>query len=293
MAKADISKEEDQWIGLLDNRLVVGLVQRPGGIEYRLLNEKTVTDSISKKDLEKRLQAYFRLDEDLDQLYRRWSARDEHFARTGAQFRGIRLLRQDVVENIFSFICSSNNNISRISKMIEALCTNYGTKLYSFEDGDDDGDTQPDIYSFPEVDRLASDQVEGELRKLSFGYRSRYISGAAKTIIAEGGGGGDGSKWLEKLTRLAYEDARRQLMSLPGIGGKVADCICLMSLGHSEAIPVDTHGNGKGKGKGAKQQQSLTTQRYAQIGDFYRERFEEHAGWAQTVLFASHLKQSS
>lgn len=97
-------------------------------------------------------------------------------------------------------------------------------------------------------------------------------------------------------------------MSLPGIGGKVADCICLMSLGHSEAIPVDTHvfqitaqhylphllqGNGKGKGKGAKQQQSLTLQRYAQIGDFYRERFEVHAGWAQTVLFASHLKQSS
>lgn len=161
------SKEEDQWIGLLDNRLVVGLVQRPGGIEYRLLNEKTVTDSVSKSDLERRLQAYFRLDEDLDQLYRRWSARDEHFARTGAQFRGIRLLRQDVVENIFSFICSSNNNISRISKMIEALCTNYGTKLYSFDDDDDD--TQSDIYSFPKVERLASDQVEGELRKLSFG----------------------------------------------------------------------------------------------------------------------------
>lgn len=105
-------------------------------------------------------------------------------------------------------------------------------------------------------------------------------------------------------------------MSLPGIGAKVADCICLMSLGHTEAIPVDTHvfqitakhylPHLLNKGK------SLTAQRYAEIGkivcsyfyhlkfynfiflgDFYREKFQEHAGWAQTVLFASNLKSQS
>lgn len=48
-------------------------------------------------------------------------------------------------------------------------------------------------------------------------------------------------EWIGKLKKLTYDDAKRMLMSLPGIGAKVADCICLMSLGFTESIPVDTH----------------------------------------------------
>src|SRR5699024_8469699 len=70
-------------------------------------------------------------------------------------------------------------------------------------------------------------------------YRSRFISQSAKQIVAASNGTPD--EWIDKLTKLTYEDARQQLMSLPGIGAKVADCICLMSLNHTEAIPVDTH----------------------------------------------------
>lgn len=160
----------EEWIGLLDNHLVVSLEQSPNFIKYTLLNENANEKVKAQKDhLEKRLIAYFRLDEDIEKLYSRWSRCDEHFAKTSAQFRGIRLLQQDVVENIFSFICSSNNNISRISKMIEALCTKYGTKLYSFSTDDKDDSLMPDVYSFPTVDELAKDEVEDELRQLSFG----------------------------------------------------------------------------------------------------------------------------
>lgn len=31
------------------------------------------------------------------------------------------------------------------------------------------------------------------------------------------------------------------LCSLPGVGPKVADCVCLMSLDKHDAIPIDTH----------------------------------------------------
>lgn len=40
---------------------------------------------------------------------------------------------------------------------------------------------------------------------------------------------------------MAYEDARAELMRLSGIGGKVADCICLFALHQMDAFPVDTH----------------------------------------------------
>ena len=43
---------------------------------------------------------------------------------------GARVLRQDPVECLFQFVCSSNNHISRIHGMVERLCKAYGTPLH-------------------------------------------------------------------------------------------------------------------------------------------------------------------
>lgn len=75
--------------------------------------------------------------------------------------------------------------------------------------------------------------------------------------------------WIKKLKFLCYEDAKNELMTLPGIGAKVADCICLMSLGFTEAIPVDTHVyqiTVKHYLHNLKQSKSLTAKQYNQIG---------------------------
>lgn len=91
-----------------------------------------------------RLHDYLRLDVDLAACYARWSRCDPKiFGRQASAFAGIRILRIDPVENLFSFICSSNNNIGRITKMVDALGEHYGRFL-----GEVGGQR---FYTFPEV----------------------------------------------------------------------------------------------------------------------------------------------
>lgn len=62
---------------------------------------------------EKLLSDYFRFDVSLKENLEKWSATDKHFKKALEKVDGVRILNQDVVENLFSFICSSNNNIVR------------------------------------------------------------------------------------------------------------------------------------------------------------------------------------
>jgi 3-methyladenine DNA glycosylase/8-oxoguanine DNA glycosylase len=59
------------------------------------------------------LRKYFRLDVSLKEHYAQWAKKDPHFEKAAEKFTGVRILCQDPVENLFSFICSSNNNIAR------------------------------------------------------------------------------------------------------------------------------------------------------------------------------------
>lgn len=137
------------------------------------------------------------------------------------------MLRQDPTETLFSFICSSNNNIERISGMVEKLCVTYGEYILEFDGRQ--------YYTFPVPHVLAAEGVEDKLRKLGFGYRAKYIHQTAKVLASKPDG------WLDELRKAPYREAHAELLTLPGVGAKVADCICLMSLDKMDAIPVDTH----------------------------------------------------
>lgn len=166
---------------------------------------------------------------DLSVSYSDYIARidaDDDYLRSAAEFgRGIRILRQDTWEMIITFILSQQNNIPRIKGLIRTLSERYGRRKET-----------PDksvYYTFPEAEAL-SKATEQELRDLKLGYRSKYICGTAQMVA-------DGRIDLEALRSLDYAEARAELMRLPGIGGKVADCICLFALHQMDAFPVDTH----------------------------------------------------
>lgn len=113
---------------------------------------------------------------------------------------GIRMLRQDPVENLFSFICSSNNNISRISQMISKLCSHYGDLVGHVEG--------IPFYTFPHVDKMMD--IEDHLRELGFGYRAKYICQTAQLLHIRG------LDWLYSLRDVSYDEAKTALLEFSG-----------------------------------------------------------------------------
>lgn len=227
------------------------------------------------------LRDYFQLGVETESLYDEWRAKDPHFVKVSESMQGVRVLRQDPVETLFAFICSSNNNIPRISGMVVKLCHEYGENL-----GEIDGVS---YYSFPDMKDLKGPRVEQHLRSIGFGYRAKFISQCASYILEH-----YDSKWLENLRSVPYNEAHEALCRLPGVGAKVADCVCLMSLDKHDAVPVDTHVwqiTTKHYLPQLTRTKSLTTKVYKEIGDHYRELFGKYAGWAQSVLFAADLKR--
>ncbi|KAJ1279484.1 hypothetical protein BS78_04G160400 [Paspalum vaginatum] len=216
----------------------------------------------------------------LADLWREFAAADERFAEVSTRLGGggARVLRQDPVECVFQFLCSSNNNIARIEKMVWTLA-GYGERL-----GEVGGFV---FHRFPTIERLAR-VSEQELREAGFGYRAKYIVGTAKELQAKPGGG---EKWLASLREKELSDVIESLCTLPGVGPKVAACIALFSLDQNHAIPVDTH-----VWKVATQYllpelagKSLTPKLSVIVADAFVARFGSYAGWAQNVLFIGQL----
>lgn len=259
------------------------------------------------------LSDYFRLSISLKEHYKKWAEADTHFQNCLDENSAVRILKQDVVETLFSFICSSNNNISRylllkymynkliykfilltlkiyicfrISSMVEKLCLLFGQKICSIED--------KEYYNFPTIEALKEKSVESILRKEKFGYRAAYIVNTAERLSTLGG-----RNWLLNLQRendVSYQTAREQLMTLPGIGPKVADCICLMSLGHLDAIPVDTHIFQIAQANylpHLRKQKTVTPKIHTEISNYLRQLWGPLAGWAQAIVFSAKINTKS
>ncbi|KIW15748.1 hypothetical protein PV08_05798 [Exophiala spinifera] len=306
--------EDESWACTLRGR-IVQVSQDTSHLHYRSIwpaavetpptppssIPSTIADDDETDDTKDLLQHYLNLEPNLETLYAQWSASDGNFRKKAPKFTGVRILRQDAWEALIGFICSSNNNIIRISQMVEKLCTHYGPYI-----GTLDGRRYHD---FPQPSSLTGTNVEAHLRELGFGYRAKYIYRTAKMIAEDHEEG-----WLDGLSnpespvygqkpspagemkpegRDRYREAHEQLLSLQGVGPKVADCVCLMGLGWGEAVPVDTHvwqiaqrDYKFGKGKHS----SLTKATYDAVANHFRKLWGKEAGWAHSVLFTADLR---
>ncbi|KAJ6547656.1 DNA glycosylase [Mycena capillaripes] len=243
------------------------------------------------------LKDYFQLDVDLQKLYAEWATRDKVFSSVEARFAGIRMLRQDPFENLISFICSSNNNIGRITKMVHSLCRHYSAPLLSMPDPSDPL-VQVQYHPFPPPSVLAAPDVESTLRDLGFGYRAKFIQRTAKMLVDTHGSGDLAEKFLASLRSASTEDARQELLQFVGVGRKVADCVLLMSLDKKEVVPVDTHVHQiaikhYGLRGSLSSKSAMTPKLYEEINTKLVAVWGDYAGWAHSVLFTSDLKAFS
>lgn len=170
-------------------------------------------------------EPYFDLGRDYQACIDRIDEKDLYLTRAARLGGGIRILKQDLWEMIISFLISQQNNIKRIRKCIETLCASCGEPK--------EGPQGETYYAFPAPEALAGLSLE-ELKGCGLGYRSKYIRQTANAVYS-------GEADLSAVSQLSYQEAKKELLKLYGVGDKVADCICLFALHHLEAFPKDTH----------------------------------------------------
>lgn len=138
--------------------------------------------------------------------------------------RGLRLLKLDPWECLASFILSSTKQIVQIRQIVALLCERYGTRVVTPQE-------EPLAFDFPTAERLAS-LAEVELRACKMGFRAPYLLATARMVAR-------GDCNLERLRSLSVEEARAELVKLPGVGEKIANCVLLYAYGFPTAFPLD------------------------------------------------------
>ena len=181
---------------------------------------------------------------------------------------GLRLLRQDPWECLASFILSSTKQIVQIRQIVALLCERFGEPLAALP-----GMEAEKCYSFPRPEALAR-AGEAALRECKMGFRAPNLLSAAREIA-------EGRMDLEMIRTLDYAAARERLMTLRGVGGKIADCVLLFAYGFDSAFPVDVWI------ERALQELYFPRRRASEkrLRRLAATHFGPHAGYAQQYLF--------
>ncbi len=135
---------------------------------------------------------------------------------------GLRILRQDPWEMLITFIISQRKNIPAIAKAVESLSMKFGKKLVT---------PYETVYAFPTPEELCQ-ASDGELSSCSLGYRMAYVRDAAEKVMS-------GTLDLSEIAGYSDEDLYEELLTVRGVGKKVANCVCLFGYGRTARVPID------------------------------------------------------
>jgi len=214
---------------------------------------------------------FFRNTDDMKEIIKSIS-KDKTTKIAVKKYLGLRLVRQDPFQCFISFIVSSNSNIQKIKSSLEKISIKFGKKI-QFDN--------KEFYMFPEPKKIANATIQ-EIQNCGVGYRAKFIIDAAKMVESR-------QIDFDQLKKSNYQDAKETILTVPGIGNKVADCILLFSLDKLEAFPLDRWMIRILKKyyleKFELETKSITEKQYNTLHEKIVKYFGPYAGYAQQFLF--------
>jgi len=214
---------------------------------------------------------FFRKKDDIEKIIKSIS-KDSVTKKAVKQYLGLRILEQDPFQCLISFITSSNSNIQKIKNSLENISKKFGTKI-KFED--------QEFFLFPEPKKLAKASIN-EIKSCGVGYRAQFIKEAASMTMLK-------KTDFEYLKKSNYQDAKKEICLIPGVGNKVADCVLLFSLNKLEAFPLDRWIirilEKYYSDKFQLETKTITEKQYDIIHEKILNHFGPFAGYAQQFLF--------
>ena len=236
----------------------------------RLLHVSQQADTVTFYDTEEDeyvnvWKDYFDMDRDYSEIKNKLLEKDDKLKDAIESMWGVRILNQDFFETLISFIISQNKQIPHIKKIVADISAKFGSYMGTYGG--------VDMYTFPTLEQLTNASEE-DFKELKTGFRAPYIMDAIRRNMA-------GQFDENELKNMEYDSCIKELMTIKGVGEKVANCVSLFGLGKKEAFPVDVwikrimetmyfDGEDTPKDK---------------ISAFAKERFGGLGGFAQQYLF--------
>jgi N-glycosylase/DNA lyase len=205
-----------------DNRTAKFLVDRTPVSVEQIANVLKVEwkGKLSEEEVQSVVENRFRLKDDMASIYKK-IIRDRFMLNAVTTLYGLRLTLSDPWETLACFICSANNNLRNIKCIVNNLSRRFGERAEA------DGGC---IYRFPDALSISKADLKS-FKECKLGFRAEYLRNAAKAC--------SGKIDLNDIACIGYKEGKMELMRIPGVGEKIADCVLLFAYGKLEAFPID------------------------------------------------------
>ncbi len=219
------------------------------------------------RECDSRLQNYLALDVSLPKIFATFP-RDPLLHQAARDHHGLRVIRQEPWECLASFIASSSKQIVQIRQIVSLLAQRFGEPI------------DAEHHAFPTVSAIACASHQ-QLWDCKLGFRAKNLLAAARMIDS-------GQIDLHGLQSMDYDRALEELIKLPGVGEKIANCVLLFACGFDHAFPIDVWIERALRRIYFPGKKRVTAR---ELREFARSHFGPYAGWAQQYLFFNERSQ--
>ena len=243
--------EDDSYIVILKDRVV----------KLKYLDNKLYIDSNNMNNIEKVIREYLDLDRDYISIIENIKECDDILGKYLDKSIGLKMIKQDPIECIVSYIISQNNSVRNIKNSLDLLSYKFGDKVMFLD---------KEYYLFPSIGKLSKISLE-EFRECKVGFRDRYLVDIISDIV-------ENRLDINYIFEMNSEDSLRYLMSFRGIGMKVASCILLFAYQKYDVYPIDTW---------VKKYMDVNygIKDEKKIKDFCKEKYGKYSGLAIQYMF--------